>query len=71
MPDNLDFEWLRWLVEHPTEWSDADLATAKMIVAWQTRAIEEEHPKDVRGRREKQELVHQLEAAIAAAERAG
>jgi hypothetical protein len=64
VPDNVDYEWLGWLTSHPDEWSVEDLETAQALVASQKRAIEDEHPKDLRGRQAKQEVVDQLEAAI-------
>jgi hypothetical protein len=29
VPDDVDYEWLAWLVEHPKEWSQDDLARAR------------------------------------------
>ena len=64
MPDDLDYAWLGWLVEHPGEWTAADLAVAEALVASQTRAVEERHPKDNRGRESAQEVVDALESAV-------
>ena len=55
-----------WLIAHPEGWSADDLATAETLVADRKRAIDDEHPKDVRARESKQEVVDDLEAAIRA-----
>jgi hypothetical protein len=60
VPDDLDYEWLGWLIADPEAWSTNDLASAEAVVADQKRAIGEEHPKDVRGRKAKQDLVDRL-----------
>jgi len=46
MPDDQDYEWLGWLMDHPEEWKDKDLSAARSIVSNQKRAIEDTHPKD-------------------------
>jgi hypothetical protein len=33
VPDDLDYEWLAWLVEHFDEWTLSDLSTAQDMVA--------------------------------------
>jgi hypothetical protein len=64
VPDNLDYEWLGWLVEHPEKWTEEDLAGARFMLANQKSAVEAMHPKDPNGRRAAQEVVDLLEAAI-------
>jgi hypothetical protein len=64
MPDDLDYAWLGWLIEHPDKWTPADLATAGAVIADQKRAVDESHPKDTRGRDRKQAIVDALESAI-------
>ena len=64
MPDNQDYEWLGWLLSHPEEWTEEDLAAARSIVKTQKRAIRESHPKDEKSRRSYQGLIDELEAAI-------
>jgi hypothetical protein len=70
VPDDIDYEWLARLIAHPDEWPADDLTAAEQIVADQTLTIEESHPRDVEGRRAKQALIDELEAAIAAHRRA-
>jgi hypothetical protein len=50
VPDNLDYEWLGWLVEHPEKWTEEDLAGARFMLANQKSAVEAMHPKDPNGR---------------------
>jgi hypothetical protein len=64
VPDAFDYEWLGWLISHPDEWTPTDLASAESLVANQVSAIEESHPKDVRGSERLQAVVDQLETAI-------
>ena len=66
MPDDFDYAWLGWLIEHPDDWSADDRSAAEQILVDQRRAIDESHPRDLEGRRAKQALVDQLEAAIGA-----
>jgi hypothetical protein len=63
VPDDSDYAWLGRLIDHPGSWSADDLATARRL-ADQRRALDDEHTKDVRGRREQQDVVDALEAAI-------
>jgi hypothetical protein len=63
VPDYVDYAWLGRLIDHPESWSADDLATARQLVAHQKRALDDEHPQDVRGRQAKQELIDALEAA--------
>ncbi len=65
VPDDLDYAWLDRLVDQAESWSADDLATARRLLADQRRALGEEHTKDVRGRRRKQQVVEELESAIA------
>lgn len=65
VPDDLDYAWLGRLVDHTESWSAEDLAIARRLLADQGRALDDEHAKDVRGRRKKQEIVEELESAIA------
>jgi hypothetical protein len=64
VPDDLDYAWLGRLIDHPESWSADDLATARQLVADQQIALDEEHPKDARGRQAKQDVIDALEAAI-------
>ena len=64
MPDDSDYEWLGWLVEHPEKWSKEDLSAARSMLANQKRVLAGAHPKDHKGRRSAQESVEGLEAAI-------
>jgi hypothetical protein len=64
VPDDADYDALRWLIENPERWSAAELETAETLVEHQRRAVEEVHPKDLRGRRDRQALVDRLEAAV-------
>lgn len=64
MPDDFDYAWLGWLMDHPEKWKDNDLAAARSIVSDQMRAIQDTHPKDVKSRQSYQEVVDRLEAAI-------
>ena len=43
MPDDQDYEWLRWLVDHPEQWTDKDLSAARFMISSQKRAIEDMH----------------------------
>jgi hypothetical protein len=64
VPDDDDYAWLGRLIDHPDSWSADDLATARQLVAEQKSALDNEHPKDARGRQAKQDLIGALEAAI-------
>ena len=64
VPDDLDYEWFGWLVEHPAEWSRDDLATAEALLASQRLALDDRHPKDRAGRESAQAVVDALESAI-------
>jgi hypothetical protein len=62
VPDNLDYEWLGWLVDHPEEWSAVDARKAEWLIGNQRSAISGMHPKDVRRRHS---VVDRLETALA------
>lgn len=64
MPDNADYAWLEQFLAASATWSEDNLATARSMLENQRRAVEEAHPRDVRGRRSLQEVVDLLEAAI-------
>ena len=64
MPDDSDYAWLGWLMDHPEKWTDNDLSSARSMVSNQMLAIRDMHPKDVKGRKSSQEVVDRLEAAI-------
>jgi hypothetical protein len=64
VPDDQDYEWLRWLVDHPEQWTDKDLSAARFMISSLKRAIEDMHSKDLMGRRRAQEVVDRLEAAV-------
>jgi hypothetical protein len=64
VPDDLDYEWFGWLVEHPAEWSRDDLATAEALLASQRLAVDDRHPKDRAGRESARAVVDALESAI-------
>jgi hypothetical protein len=64
VPDDLDYVWLGRLIDHPESWSAGDLTAARQLVADQQIALDEEHPKDARGRQAKQDVIDALEAAI-------
>jgi hypothetical protein len=64
LPDDDDYEWLSWLMNHPEEWTDKDLSSARSLISNQTDAIETMHPKDLKRRASAQRVVDGLEAAI-------
>jgi hypothetical protein len=64
VPDDADYEWLRWLIDHPREWSDDDVASVRSIIAGQRAAIDDAHPRDNRSRAAYQAAIDELEAAM-------
>jgi hypothetical protein len=64
VPDDVDYEWLAWLVEHPNEWSQDDLARARFMLTNQKRALQEAHAEDRTNRQSLQDVANALEAAI-------
>jgi hypothetical protein len=65
MPDDADYRYLGWLVEHPEEWTEADRESAESILANQKRAVDEGHPKDVKNRQSLRDVVDALECGLA------
>jgi hypothetical protein len=63
MPDDLDYAWLGWLIEHPDEWTPADLATAKASLPTRSEPSTN-RIRRTRGHEGKQAVVDALESAI-------
>jgi hypothetical protein len=64
VPDDSDYEWLGWLVNHPEKWTESDLSSVRDLIAHQKRAMGAMHPRDEKGRRSAQKVIEELEAAI-------
>ena len=64
MPDDQDYRWLAWLLEHPERWTGDDLSAAQSMLANQRRAFESLHARDVAGRASAVELIDRLGVAI-------
>jgi hypothetical protein len=65
VPDDLDYEWVGWLVANPGEWTPRDLELAEAILVNQKEAVKDSHPKDAKGRDRLQAVVTEFESAIA------
>jgi siderophore synthetase component len=64
VPDDADYEALRWLLEHPREWSAEDLAAVRFMIETQRAAIADAHPRDERSRANYAGMLDELEAAL-------
>ena len=65
MPDDLDYAWLGELLRDPRAWSDGDAATVRSMIATQRAALAEEHPRDATSRLASEQLIDELEIALA------
>jgi hypothetical protein len=66
VPDDEDYARLGWLLDHPDQWTDADLDAARFMLANQKDTLAGLHPKDASGRESAQELIDRFEAALRA-----
>jgi hypothetical protein len=66
MPDDVDYADLRWLLDHPAEWSGKDVENVRYMIETQKAAIAHAHTKDARRRAGYAALVAELEAALQA-----
>ena len=69
VPDDQDYEWLGWLVNHPQEWSEDDASAARFLIGNQRSALDGMHPMDAKRRAGAQKVIDDLEAALETYER--
>ncbi|MCW2751406.1 MAG: hypothetical protein JWR83_2516 [Aeromicrobium sp.] len=64
MPDNLDYKEFVSLLLHPESWTEADLIAIRSLLVSQTRAIDEAHSKNVRGRKSLEQVAASIQGAL-------
>jgi len=64
VPDDLDYQALKALLDDPEAWTAEQAASAQLLLRGQRDALRTVHPKDQRLRERMQSVVEEIERAI-------